>query len=111
MTRISKIAFFAAKHGEEAALGEQLLALVGPSRAEPGSMRYEILQDSNDDGLWTVLEDWRSEADFDFHMATDYVRAFMQLVPSLCDSEPDIRTYSKRSTSDFRPFSGEQHAD
>ncbi|MBN6151838.1 antibiotic biosynthesis monooxygenase [Xanthomonas sp. AmX2] len=110
MTAISKIAFFAARRGEEAKLGQQLLALVGPSRAEPGSLRYEILQDGHDDGLWTVLEDWRSEADFDLHMATEYVQAFMRQVPSLCDGQPDIRTYHKRSSSDRRPFPGDEHA-
>jgi len=99
MNAISKIAFFAARRGEEARLGQQLLALVTPSRLEPGSLRYEIFQDAADDGLWIVIEDWRSAADFDLHMATDYVQAFLRQVPELCDGEPDIRTYQKRSTT------------
>lgn len=97
MIPISKLAFFAARRGEEEALGRLLLALVDPSRREPGNRRYEILQDAGDEGLWIVLEDWRSAADFDLHMATDHVQAFLRRVSSLCDGEPDIRTYSKRS--------------
>ena len=102
MNAISKIAFFAAKRGEEDALGQQLQALVPPTRHESGSLRYEIFQDASDDGLWIVVEDWRSTADFDRHMATDYVQAFLLQVPTLCDGEPDIRTYHKRSTTDSR---------
>lgn len=102
MNAISKIAFFAARRGEEASLGRQLLALVAPTRLESGSLRYEIFQDASDDGLWIVIEDWRSAADFDAHMATRYVQAFLHQVPSLCDGEPDIRTYYKRSTNDPR---------
>jgi quinol monooxygenase YgiN len=102
MNAISKIAFFAARHGQEERLGEQLLALVSPTRDEPGSLRYEIFHDAGDDGLWIVVEDWRSEADFECHMATDYVQSFLRQVPALCDGEPDIRSYYKRSTTDSR---------
>jgi len=53
--------------------------------------------------LWIVAEDWLSEADFNAHMATDYVRSFMRRVPMLCDGDPDIRSYHKLSTTDTRP--------
>ena len=104
MNVISKIAFFAARSGQEDRLGEHLLSLVAPSRAEAGNLRYEIFQDASDDGLWIAIEDWRSKADFDVHMATGYVRAFLSQVPSLCDGEPDIRSYRKRSSADQRSF-------
>ena len=102
MDPISKVAFFAAKRGEETRLGLQLMALVSPSRNESGNLRYEVFQDTGDDGLWIVVEDWRSAADFDFHMTTDYVQAFLGQVPALCDGEPDIRSYQKRSSTDCR---------
>lgn len=107
MNAISKIAFFAAKRGQEVHLGEQLLALVVPTRHEPGSLRYEIFHDAGDDGLWIAVEDWYSEADFDAHMATNYVQSFMCRVPALCDGEPDIRSYYKRSTTDRRRTSAD----
>ena len=103
MTIVSKIAFFAARRGQEERLGESLLALVAPSRGEAGSLRYEIFQDASDDGLWIAVEDWRSNEAYDSHMETEYVRAFLSMVPSLCDGDPDIRTYRKRSTTDSRP--------
>ena len=98
MNAIRKIAFFVARRGEEAVLGQRLLALVTPTRRESGSLRYEIFQDAADDGLWIVVEDWRSVADFDLHMSSDYVRAFLRQMPAVCDGEPDIRTYYERST-------------
>lgn len=102
MKVVSKIAFFAARRDEETRLGEHLLSLVASSRSEPGSLRYEVFQDASDDGLWIVVEDWRSEGDFEQHMETAYVRAFLARVPDLCESEPDIRTYRKRSSTDGR---------
>ena len=104
MKIVSKVAFFAASKGREQHLGERLLQLVSRSRSEPGNLRYEVLQDISDDGIWIVVEDWCSEADFDAHMATPYVRSFLAEVPDLCDGDPDIRTYRKRSP----PPSGHQ---
>lgn len=97
MCTLSKIAFFAARRGQEDLLGTYLLSLVPPSRAEAGNLRYEIFQDASDNGLWIAVEDWRSEADFNIHMATSYVRTFLSQVPSLCDGDPDLRSYYKRS--------------
>lgn len=103
MTIVSKIAFFAARRGQEERLGQSLLALVALSRAEAGSLRYEIFQDASDHGLWIAVEDWRSIEAYESHMGTEYVRGFLSMVPSLCDGDPDIRTYRKRSTTDSRP--------
>jgi quinol monooxygenase YgiN len=102
MNIVSKVAFFAARKGRERHLGERLLPLVSRSRSEPGNLRYEVLQDTGDDGIWIVLEDWCSEVDFDGHMATPYVCSFLAEVPDLCDGDPDIRSYRKRSPQESR---------
>lgn len=102
MNAISKIAFFEAVPGMGKQLGDALLALVGPTREEAGSLRYEIFQHFENENVWIVVEDWTSHEAFDLHMSTPYVRKFLVEVPSLCEGSPDIRTYQKRSSTDTR---------
>lgn len=52
---LTKLAFFTARPGQSGALGQRLLALVGPTRQEPGCIRYDIYQsgDSVEGGSFT----------------------------------------------------------
>ncbi|MBW9091532.1 antibiotic biosynthesis monooxygenase [Rhizobium wenxiniae] len=52
MAELTNVAFFKAKPGRSKDLGEALLALVSPSRQEPGCLRYEIHQST------VTAEDW-----------------------------------------------------
>lgn len=96
---ISKVAYFVAKVGAEKQLGDELQALIVPTHREAGVLRYEVFQDLDDQRRWIVQEDWRSVDDFDFHMATPYVTAFLAKVPQLCDAEPEIRSYARLHTA------------
>lgn len=95
---LTNAAFFNAKPGQSEALGSHLLALVAPTRREPGCLRYDIYQSKDDPNAWFVYEDWRSQADFQAHMQTPYVEAFMKLVPELCADDVDICAYQMRSS-------------
>lgn len=97
MMSISKVAYFVAKVGAEKQLGDELQALIAPTHQEAGVRRYEVFQNLDDPRRWIVQEDWRSVDDFDFHMATPYVTAFLTKVPQLCDAQPEIRSYAKFS--------------
>ncbi|MFK3767305.1 antibiotic biosynthesis monooxygenase [Pseudomonas putida] len=97
MTMVTKIAFFTSRRGQNDALGQRLLALVGPTRQEPGCVRYDIYQSSDSAEGWFVYEDWRSPTDFDGHMQMPYVQAFMSEVDALCSEAPEIRTFERRS--------------
>jgi 4-carboxymuconolactone decarboxylase len=99
MTTFHIAAFFRAKPGQGETLGEQFLALVEPTRSEPGSIRYDILQSHDDLDTWFVREEWRSRNDFDLHMATPYVAHLLALVPLLCLGEVQIGGYALRSPS------------
>ncbi|MBB3354614.1 hypothetical protein HJB79_30525 [Rhizobium lentis] len=63
MAELTNVAFFRAKPGRSEDLGSALLALVGPSRHEPGSLRYEIHQSTVTAEEWMVVEDWRFASD------------------------------------------------
>ncbi|KQP16010.1 putative quinol monooxygenase [Pseudorhodoferax sp. Leaf265] len=84
MVPISKMACFVAKPGMETRLGEELQALVHPTRAEAGVWRHDVLQDLDAPRRRMVQEDWRSVQDFDIHMPTRYGTAFVGKIPQLC---------------------------
>jgi quinol monooxygenase YgiN len=94
---LTNTAFFTAKEGHSVALGARLLALAGPSRSEPGCLRYDVYHSNDDPNTWFVYEDWRSRADFDAHMRTPYMHAFMTDLPALCVQDVDIRAYRRVS--------------
>ena len=97
MAELTNAAFLNAQPGKSAQLGEELLKLVAPSRAEPGCLRYEIHQSNDDSNAWLILEDWRKPTDFDAHMRSAYVTAFLAKVPELCVGEVEICGYRQRS--------------
>lgn len=98
-TELTNAAFFTAKPGQSESLGARLLGLVGPTRREPGCLRYDIYHSADDPDAWFVYEDWRSQADFDAHMRTPYVQAFMADVPNLCADDVEICAYRRVSTA------------
>lgn len=97
MTQLTNAAFFRAKEEAVDELGERLLALVEPTRREPGCIRYEIYQSEDDPQNWFIHEDWRTPADFDAHMNAPYIADFMPLVPGLCERDVEIRSFVPRS--------------
>jgi quinol monooxygenase YgiN len=75
------------------ALRKLLLQLLKPTRAEPGCIRYELLQNLQDPTDFTFVEEWRDEAAITAHMGTPHVREVLARVPELLRQAPDIRTY------------------
>ncbi|WP_342316870.1 putative quinol monooxygenase [Lysobacter sp. FW306-1B-D06B] len=97
MTELTNVAYFTAKPGRSRDLGDELLGLVAPSREEEGCLRYEIHQSNDVPDVWMVIEDWRHHSDFDLHMSTRYVKAFMAKVADLCVEDVEICGYQQRS--------------
>lgn len=56
-----------AKKGKEEDLKRDLIAVVGPSRKEEGSMRYELFEDDADPGHFIFVEHWASSEAQDKH--------------------------------------------
>lgn len=70
-----------------------LLKLLVPTRAEPGCLRYELLQNLQDPTDFTFVEEWRDETAVAAHMTKPHVREVLARVPDLLRAAPDIRTY------------------
>ena len=72
---------------------ELLLGLVVPTRKEAGCVTYELLQNSNDPGDFTFVEEWSSDSALEAHAASNHIRAIGPKLNGLTSTVPDIRTY------------------
>ena len=69
--RISVVAQLRAKSGHEDELRSALAKLAGPSRKEPGCLKYEVFEDKHYIGSFFTCEEWESEGALDTHLATN----------------------------------------
>jgi len=82
-----------ARPGSRQDLQDALVAVLAPTRREPGCLRYELVQSTADPNEFVMLEEWRSESDIATHMQAPHVQQLFAKVPALVAAPPDIRTY------------------
>lgn len=66
-----------AKSDKVGELHRRLVALLRPTRAEPGCLAYDLLQSTDDPAVFVLVERWRSARDLDLHVGTDHMTAFL----------------------------------
>lgn len=97
MTEHTNLAQIRAKAGRSDELGEALLALVAPSRAEPGCVTYDVHRAIEDGDLWMVYENWRSAVDLQAHFELPHMQAFVARIPELVEGELDLKGFTRLS--------------
>lgn len=90
---VTVIARCKAKPGKEAEVRREILALVGPTRAEAGCINYDLHVSTDDPALFLLYENWRNKADLDQHLATPYLERFKALAPGLLAEPIDIALF------------------
>lgn len=98
MSNVTNIAFIRAKARQSEELGRSLLALVEPSRQEPGCINYDLHRSDSDPDSWCVYENWRSADDLAAHFALPHMQAFIARVPDLVEGDLDLRRFTMIST-------------
>ena len=68
------------KAGEEEAVKKALLAMVSPTRKEPGCLCYNLHQSKKDKTVFMFYEQWASQAAFDAHGKTPHMAAMRQAI-------------------------------
>lgn len=81
------IAVLKAKPGKQQALKEGLLALVEPTRTEPGNLDYVLYELRDEPGTFYMREAFKDQAALDAHFATAYFQRFAATADELL-SEP-----------------------
>jgi quinol monooxygenase YgiN len=75
---LTAVTFIRGLQGREDELKRELLALTAPTRAEPGSIAYDLYQSADKKNLFMRFEVWRDAAALEAHKATPHLRASFQ---------------------------------
>ena len=86
---ISVIVRFHAKPGAEQALRDVLLAVVEPTRAEPGCVQIQLYRAIKDPHVFFIHSTLLQEADFDRHAEFPHTQLFLSRLPDLIDHPLD----------------------
>jgi quinol monooxygenase YgiN len=79
-TLVVCVAEFQAKEGKTEALMTALHSLIQPTLQEPGCIRYELNQRTDDPRRITFIEQWRDKQVFEEHCAKPYIANFFEAV-------------------------------
>jgi quinol monooxygenase YgiN len=85
---------FTAKPGLEAQVREVATALVTPSKAEVGCLDIHLNEAPDKPGSFVFITRWQVESDFDRHLNTAYVKAFLEKTPTILIASPDVQRWN-----------------
>ena len=96
--KVTVIARCTAKPGLEARVRSEILALVEPTRAEPGCINYDLHISVDDPAEFMLYENWTSQGELDKHLAMPYLERFKGLADELLAAPIEIILYEMIST-------------
>jgi quinol monooxygenase YgiN len=70
-----------------------LLALIEPTRAEPGCLRYELLQNLAEPTAFTFIEAFESDAAFELHASAPYIASLQPKLRELVARPSEVLRY------------------
>ena len=82
-----------AKPGSVEHVRRTLVAQIGPTRAEAGCIRYDLMQNISDPSDFTFYEEWASAAALDAHAASPHLARSRPLLDGHLASPTDVRRY------------------
>ncbi len=97
-TSVVVLARIVAQPGQEAAVRDALLTIVGPTRLEEGNISYDLVQSAENPAEFVTLERWKTADALPSHMQQPYVTGAIARVGSLLAAAPSIVTYHEIST-------------
>ena len=88
--KVTVLARVKAKPGMEDKVRETIMALVGPTRKEPGCINYDLHQSLDDKSVFMLYENWVSKKDLDEHLAMPYLKDFVAKADEILAGPLDI---------------------
>lgn len=83
--KLVSIAVLKARSGQREALRQGLLALIEPTRAEPGNLDYVLFEVRDEPGTFYMREAFRNQDSLDQHFATPHFQQFAAGVDQLLE--------------------------
>ena len=90
MSELFIFARFHARNGNEDALEKTLLAVVAPTRQEPGCVSIDVFRSTREPALFYIHSRWKDEAAFEEHAGLPHTVRFLERVQPLIDHPLDI---------------------
>lgn len=90
MPDLNVVAVITAQPGAADEVRAALQALVEPTRAEPGCLKYELFVSGMSSDTFITVEEWRSSADLEAHLQTDHVQQALATSGDLLAAPPAI---------------------
>jgi len=81
---------FHARPGHEGTVAEVLLAVLAPSREEPGCLSIHAFQSTRGPRLFYIQARWKDEASFEHHASLPHTLRFVERVAPLIDHPLDV---------------------
>lgn len=88
--KLTVVARVKAKAGKEEAVKKELMALIGPTRSEPGCINYDLHQAADDPGTFMFYENWKSKEDLDKHLERPHFKTWIAKAEDLLDGPSDV---------------------
>lgn len=95
--QVTVLARINAKAGMTDTVKQEILALIEPTRAEPGCINYDLHQSSSDPCLFMLYENWKSLKDLEEHLEMPYLKAFKEKADRLLAAPLDITLWDMMS--------------
>ncbi len=92
---LTVVATITAKPGREAALRQELLALVPITHNETGCINYDLHQAVDDPAQFLFHENWTSKKHLDDHLARPHLTAFLAKAGHLLADPPRITLWDR----------------
>ncbi|HWI59301.1 MAG TPA: putative quinol monooxygenase [Bacillota bacterium] len=92
---LTVVAQIKAQPGKEAAVRQELLSLVEPSRKDAGCLNYDLHQAMDNPALFLFHENWTSKAHLDAHLAKPDLQAVLGRVGQMVAEPPQITLWEK----------------
>jgi quinol monooxygenase YgiN len=83
--KLVALAVLKARPGQREALQQGLLALIEPTRAEPGNLDYVLFELRDEPGTFYMREAFTNQAALDAHVAATYFQAFAATIDDLLE--------------------------
>ena len=91
MAELIVIAHARAQAGRESEMEAALQTNAAASRGEAGCLSYSVLRGTQERNLFMTYERWRSQEDFNAHMATPHVQTLLETIGPMLSSPPEIQ--------------------
>jgi quinol monooxygenase YgiN len=93
MPELTVVAKVRAKPGREAALEREFRAIVAPTHAESGCLRYTLYRSVEDRASFSTSERWVSKEAVDQHCGAPHIQSLLKKAGEVLAGPPEIMVF------------------